>query len=110
MYIVKGSCLVLANLIIPGGQIFHAVSEEFCCLPFGQQERLDRELEDSSFLELDSSNASKFSRHLVVLAPGACFRSNLHVGRLVEELCSRAETQGCAFRVVKVYFLLFPAP
>ena len=39
-------------------------------------------------LELDSSTASKFSRHVIVRAPGVAFASNAHVGAFVREVGS----------------------
>lgn len=50
--------------------------------------QLDLELDvNSHALELDSSTASKFSRHLIVALPDAAFASNAHVGALVREIC-----------------------
>jgi hypothetical protein len=44
-------------------------------------------LERSSWVELDSSTDSKFSRHLVLHLPNnALFKNNIHVGRWVQEL------------------------
>ena len=52
------------------------------------KKQLDLELDvDSHALELDSSTASKFSRHLIVALPDAAFASNAHVGALVREIC-----------------------
>ena len=44
-------------------------------------------------MELDSTTEQKFSRHLVVLIPGAAFASNVHVGAFVRELCAMAEAR-----------------
>ena len=41
-------------------------------------------------LELESSSATKFSRHLVVRLPGAAWASNAHVGTLVLGLLAGA--------------------
>ena len=87
-----------ANFGVLSTQTTHEFKTVLCL-----QEKFDRLLEDSCFLELDSSNDTKFSRHLVVLVPGACFRSNLHAGRFVEEMCVHAEAQACSFQVVKVW-------
>ncbi|CAL1404849.1 unnamed protein product [Linum trigynum] len=40
-------------------------------------------------VELDSSTAEKFSRHLVIRIPKAAFKDNSHVGAVVSEVCSR---------------------
>lgn len=50
------------------------------------QEKYSIELQPVNFIELDSSNDVKFSRHLIALAPDACFRSNAHVGKFIEEM------------------------
>jgi hypothetical protein len=42
-------------------------------------------------LELDSSTAEKFSRHLLVRVPGWAFRDNNQVGALVRRICARSE-------------------
>lgn len=41
-------------------------------------------------LELDSSTAEKFSRHLVIHIPGAAFKDNSHAGAFVGEICKRS--------------------
>ena len=43
---------------------------------------------DLSIVELDSSTAIKFSRHLIVRLPGAVFATNAHVGAFVLDLCN----------------------
>ncbi|KAL3351955.1 hypothetical protein AABB24_020182 [Solanum stoloniferum] len=40
-------------------------------------------------VELDSSNAEKFSRHLIIRFPKAAFKDNSHAGAFVTEICSR---------------------
>ncbi|XP_024523407.1 DNA-directed primase/polymerase protein [Selaginella moellendorffii] len=40
-------------------------------------------------LELDSSTADKFSRHLILRIPNTAFRDNSHAGEFVAHLCSR---------------------
>ncbi|KAG0605264.1 hypothetical protein M758_9G044200 [Ceratodon purpureus] len=40
-------------------------------------------------VELDSSTAEKFSRHLVIHIPGAAFKDNSHAGAFVGEICKR---------------------
>jgi hypothetical protein len=42
-------------------------------------------------LELDSTTAEKFSRHLLVRVPGWAFRDNNQVGALVRRICARSE-------------------
>jgi hypothetical protein len=42
-------------------------------------------------LEVDSSTAEKFSRHLLVRVPGWAFRDNNQVGALVRRICARNE-------------------
>lgn len=44
------------------------------------------ELQRDYVLELDSTTATKWSRHLVVHLPGAVFASNAHAGRFVKEV------------------------
>ncbi|CAM8903414.1 unnamed protein product [Rhodiola kirilowii] len=44
---------------------------------------------DDWIVELDSSTADKFSRHLIVRVPGAAFKDNIHAGAFVAEICSR---------------------
>ena len=44
-------------------------------------------------VELDSTTEHKFSRHLVVIVPGAAFASNAQVGAFVRELCAVAESR-----------------
>lgn len=41
-------------------------------------------------LELDSSTAEKFSRHLIIHIPGAAFKDNSHAGAFVGEICKRS--------------------
>ncbi|KAK6936776.1 hypothetical protein RJ641_033806 [Dillenia turbinata] len=40
-------------------------------------------------VELDSSTAEKFSRHLVIRIPNTAFKDNSHVGAFVAEICSQ---------------------
>ncbi|XP_012090174.1 DNA-directed primase/polymerase protein isoform X2 [Jatropha curcas] len=40
-------------------------------------------------VELDSSTAEKFSRHLIIRIPKAGFKDNSHAGAFVSEICSR---------------------
>ncbi|KAJ4823721.1 hypothetical protein Tsubulata_032139 [Turnera subulata] len=40
-------------------------------------------------VELDSSTAEKFSRHLIIRIPQVAFKDNSHVGAFVSEICSR---------------------
>ncbi|XP_057988737.1 uncharacterized protein LOC110637438 isoform X2 [Hevea brasiliensis] len=40
-------------------------------------------------VELDSSTAEKFSRHLIIRIPKAAFKDNSHAGAFVSEICSR---------------------
>ncbi|GAB4817437.1 hypothetical protein N2152v2_004483 [Parachlorella kessleri] len=54
------------------------------------QDKFSLQMEDSWVLELDSSTDAKFSRHVIIRAPGAAFGNNLHVGAFVRELCCRA--------------------
>jgi len=54
------------------------------------QERFGLALAPDWVLELDSSTAAKFSRHLVVRAPGAAFANNLQVGAFVRSLLELA--------------------
>lgn len=58
------------------------------------QERFDIELQDSWVVELDSSKASKFSRHVIIQIPGAAFQSNFHVGAFVKGLCETPAAAG----------------
>ncbi len=51
------------------------------------QDKFDIELQNSWVVELDSSSARKFSRHVIIQIPGAAFRSNFHVGAFVKDLC-----------------------
>lgn len=51
------------------------------------QDKFGIELQRSWVVELDSSSARKFSRHVIIQIPGAAFRSNFHVGAFVKELC-----------------------
>jgi len=60
------------------------------------QERFGLALAPDWVLELDSSTAAKFSRHLVVRAPGAAFASNLQVGAFVRSLLEPARTAPAA--------------
>lgn len=53
-------------------------------------ERFGMQYHPSWVLELDSSSATKFSRHLVLRLSGAALASNAHAGALVRELCRRA--------------------
>ncbi|KAJ6960816.1 uncharacterized protein [Populus alba] len=40
-------------------------------------------------VELDSSTAEKFSRHLIIRIPKTAFKDNTHAGAFVSEICSR---------------------
>ncbi|KAJ6370707.1 hypothetical protein OIU77_001253 [Salix suchowensis] len=40
-------------------------------------------------VELDSSTAEKFSRHLIIRIPKTAFEDNTHAGAFVSEICSR---------------------
>ena len=51
------------------------------------QDRFGIELQKSWVVELDSSSATKFSRHVIIQIPGAAFRSSFHVGAFVKDLC-----------------------
>ena len=51
------------------------------------QDKFNVELQASWVVELDSTSATKFSRHVIIQIPGAAFRSNFHVGAFVKELC-----------------------
>lgn len=51
------------------------------------QDRFGIELQKSWVAELDSSSATKFSRHVIIQVPGAAFRSSFHVGAFVKGLC-----------------------
>ncbi|WCJ36730.1 DNA-directed primase/polymerase protein [Euphorbia peplus] len=44
---------------------------------------------DEWIVELDSSTAEKFSRHLIFRIPGTAFKDNSHAGAFVSEICSR---------------------
>ncbi|XP_065869199.1 uncharacterized protein [Euphorbia lathyris] len=44
---------------------------------------------DEWIVELDSSTAEKFSRHLIFHIPGTAFKDNSHAGAFVSEICSR---------------------
>lgn len=46
----------------------------------------------SWIIELDSTTKTKFSRHLIIRAPGAAFASNAHVGAFMSEVCAYAHT------------------
>ncbi|XP_066516731.1 DNA-directed primase/polymerase protein [Hoplias malabaricus] len=41
-------------------------------------------------LNLDSSTAEKFSRHLIFLLPNSVFKDNIHVGRFIHTILERA--------------------
>ncbi|KDD71281.1 hypothetical protein H632_c5388p0, partial [Helicosporidium sp. ATCC 50920] len=45
---------------------------------------------ESQLLELDSSSATKFSRHLVLRLPGLAWATNAHLGRFVRQVVRRA--------------------
>ncbi len=59
------------------------------------QDKFDTELQHSWVIELDSSSATKFSRHVIIQIPGAAFRSNFHVGAFVKDLCEVPSDAGC---------------
>ncbi|KAG5227418.1 hypothetical protein OIU77_001255 [Salix suchowensis] len=40
-------------------------------------------------VELESSTAEKFSRHLIIRIPNTAFKDNTHAGAFVSEICSR---------------------
>ncbi|KAG8652962.1 DNA-directed primase/polymerase protein isoform X7 [Manihot esculenta] len=44
-------------------------------------------------VELDSSTAEKFSRHLIIRIPKAAFKDNSHAGAFVSEICSRISSE-----------------
>eukprot|EP00053_Salpingoeca_punica_P017408 m.167722 g.167722 ORF g.167722 m.167722 type:complete len:316 (-) comp17200_c1_seq2:60-1007(-) len=54
----------------------------------------------SAILDLDSSTASKFSRHLIVHLPESAFRSNQHAGFFAHHLSRCAETEFADLMVV----------
>ena len=53
-------------------------------------DRFGLRVEDEDLVELDSSTPAKFSRHLVVRAPGVAFRDNVHAGAVAQSLVARA--------------------
>nr|XP_019067213.1 DNA-directed primase/polymerase protein isoform X1 [Solanum lycopersicum] len=53
------------------------------------KEKYSLEGNDDWVVELDSSNAEKFSRHLIIRFPKAAFKDNSHAGAFVTEICSR---------------------
>jgi len=53
-------------------------------------DRFGLRVEDEDLVELDSSTPAKFSRHLVVRAPGVAFRDNVHAGAVAKSLVARA--------------------
>ena len=59
------------------------------------QEKFDIELQQSWVVELDSTSATKFSRHVIIQVPGAAFRSNFHVGAFVKDLCEAPSNVDC---------------
>eukprot|EP00887_Chlorella_sp_A99_P007573 scaffold28.g7573.t1 len=74
----------------PGADGGAAVDALLALLGEELQERFGLELQPDWVLELDSSTATKFSRHLIIRIPGAAFATNAHAGALVAALCLRA--------------------
>ncbi|XP_021892242.1 DNA-directed primase/polymerase protein isoform X2 [Carica papaya] len=54
-------------------------------------------------VELDSSTADKFSRHLIVRIPETAFKDNSHTGAFVAEICSRIVSTGEGGRFGKLF-------
>ena len=52
------------------------------------RQRWGIQLQQQHIIDLDSSCEAKFSRHLVIKAPGAAFPNNLAMGAFVSELLS----------------------
>ena len=60
------------------------------------QGTFDLDLSEDWVLELDSSTATKFSRHVIIALPDAAFQSNAHVGAFVRDMVSApASSEAC---------------
>ncbi len=62
------------------------------------QSSFNLDLSEDWVLELDSSTAAKFSRHVIIALPGAAFQSNAHVGAFVRDMTARpapGSGEGC---------------
>ena len=73
----------------------------------GLQEKFGVKVNKSQWFELDSSSDAKYSRHLILLTPDFCFKSNLHAGCFVEEMIGKisSETQQDQLWIFKVRIL-----
>ncbi|KAI8109763.1 hypothetical protein M9434_001042 [Picochlorum sp. BPE23] len=56
------------------------------------REQLDINMDEKWLIELESSSATKFSRHLILRLPGAAFVDNSHVGHFVDAIVREAWT------------------
>ena len=74
----------------------HMNADLECLLMEGFRQRLTAFLREripehpiEEWIDLESSNVQKFSRHLIIRLKGARFLSNIHVGELVAQFCQQ---------------------
>ncbi|KAJ3105337.1 hypothetical protein HDU97_008234 [Phlyctochytrium planicorne] len=65
----------------------HVFSFEVFCRAL--KEKFEIDVQDSEWLEMDSSTEKKFSRHVVVNLGKAVWKNNVHCGRFVAGVCSK---------------------
>lgn len=105
----KAPCLItskdistLPKTFVLGFSNYDPADKHLCVF----QVRFDIEPDDDCWVELDSSNDTKFSRHLILHSENFCFRSNLHLGAFVQEMLSQElgndKTQNSSFLLAKV--------
>lgn len=66
---------------------------------------LDIRLDDRWIIELDSSSALKFSRHIIVRLPGSAFLDNSHVGTFAAAIVEEASRNRAASRFSEMMFV-----
>lgn len=61
------------------------------------------------WIDMDSSTASKFSRHLVLRLSVAAFESNQHCGKLIHSMCESMEARRATEKTIDALWV-WPAP